>query len=75
MWLMCVILLTFVALGTFVYSLASREPMAGILGAGLVVLTVATVAGFRAGARNAGGIKRQRHRDRRCEYLGAAAAS
>ena len=44
-------LLTFVALGTFVYSLAAGSPMAGILGAGLVVLTVATVAGFRAGAR------------------------
>lgn len=44
-------LLTFVALGTFVYSLAAGSPLAGIIGAGLVVLMVATVAGFRIGAR------------------------
>jgi hypothetical protein len=44
-------LLTFVALGTFVYSLAARSPLAGIIGVGLVVLMVATVAGFRVGAR------------------------
>ena len=44
-------LLTFVALGTFVYSLAAGSPMAGIIGAALIVLMVATVAGFRIGAR------------------------
>jgi hypothetical protein len=44
-------LLTFVALGTFVYSLAVGSPMAGIIGAALMVLMVATVAGFRSGAR------------------------
>lgn len=44
-------LLTFVALGTFVYSLAAASPLAGVIGAVLVVLMVATVAGFRIGAR------------------------
>jgi hypothetical protein len=44
-------LLMFVALGTFVYALAARSTMAGIIGASLVVLMVATVAGFRIGAR------------------------
>ena len=44
-------LLTFVALGTFVYALAAGSPLAVIIGAGLVVLMVATVAGFRIGAR------------------------
>ena len=44
-------LLTFVALGTFVYSLAVGGPLAGLIGAGLVVLMVAMVAGFRIGAR------------------------
>ena len=44
-------LLTFVALGTFVYALAAESPLAGIIGAGLVVLMVATVVGFRVGAR------------------------
>ena len=44
-------LLTFVALGTFVYSLAAGSPMAGILGAALIASMVATVAGFRIGAR------------------------
>jgi hypothetical protein len=44
-------LLTFVALGTFVYALAAGSAAAGIIGAGLVVLMVATVAGFRIGAR------------------------
>lgn len=44
-------LLMFVALGTFVYALAARSTMAGIIGAGLVVLMVATVVGFRIGAR------------------------
>jgi hypothetical protein len=44
-------LLTFVALGTFVYALAAGSAAAGIIGAGLIVLTVATVAGFRIGAR------------------------
>ena|SRR5690349_17840745 len=44
-------LLTFVALGTFVYALASGSPLAGVIGAVLVVLMVATVAGFRIGVR------------------------
>ncbi|MFI5509137.1 hypothetical protein ACIA48_16835 [Mycobacterium sp. NPDC051804] len=44
-------LLTFVALGTFVYSLAVGSPLAGVIGAGMAVLMVATVAGFRIGAR------------------------
>lgn len=44
-------LLTFVALGTFVYALAAGSAAAGIVGAALVVLMVATVAGFRSGAR------------------------
>ena len=44
-------LLTFVALGTFVYALAAGSSVAGIIGAGLIVLMVATVAGFRNGAR------------------------
>ena len=44
-------LLTFVALGTFVYSLASGSPLAGIIGAVLVALMIATAAGFRIGAR------------------------
>jgi hypothetical protein len=45
-------LLTFVALGTFVYSLAAGSPMAGVIGAALVVLMIVTVTGFRAGARS-----------------------
>ncbi|MGO4442215.1 hypothetical protein AB4Z42_02540 [Mycobacterium sp. 2YAF39] len=45
------LLLTFVALGTFVYALAAGSPIAGIIGAALIVLMVATVAGFRIGAR------------------------
>jgi hypothetical protein len=44
-------LLTFVALGTFVYALAAGSAMAGIIGAALIALMVATVAGFRIGAR------------------------
>ncbi len=44
-------LLTFVALGTFVYSLAAGSAAGRDLGAALVVLMVATVAGFRIGAR------------------------
>ena len=45
------LLLVFVALGTFVYALASESAMAGIIGGSLVVLMVATVVGFRRGAR------------------------
>ena len=45
------LLLMFVALGTFVYALAAGSAVAGIIGAGLVVLMVASVAGFRIGAR------------------------
>ena len=44
-------LLTFVVLGTFVYALAVGSPLAGVLGATLIALMVATVAGFRTGAR------------------------
>jgi hypothetical protein len=44
-------LLTFVSLGTFVYALAARSAAAGIIGTSLIVLMVATVAGFRIGAR------------------------
>jgi hypothetical protein len=44
-------LLMFVALGTFVYALAAESSMAGIIGATLIALMVATVVGFRVGAR------------------------
>jgi hypothetical protein len=44
-------LLVFVALGTFVYALAAESPLAWIIGAILVALMVATVVGFRVGAR------------------------
>src|SRR5204863_3811643 len=44
-------LLVFVALGTFVYALATESALAGIIGTSLVVLMVATVVGFRIGAR------------------------
>jgi hypothetical protein len=46
------LLLAFVALGVFVYALATDSALTGIVGAGLVVLMVASVMGFRAGARN-----------------------
>jgi hypothetical protein len=45
-------LLVFVALGTFVYALATESALAGIIGGSLVVLMVASVVGFRVGARN-----------------------
>jgi hypothetical protein len=44
-------LLVFVALGTFVYALAVGSPLARFIGAGLIALMIATVAGFRVGAR------------------------
>ena len=44
-------LLVFVALGTFVYALAAGSALAGIIVANMVVLTVASVVGFRVGAR------------------------
>jgi hypothetical protein len=44
-------LLVFVSLGTFVYALAAGSATAAIIGAALIVLMVATVAGFRIGAR------------------------
>jgi hypothetical protein len=44
-------LLTFVALGALVYALAVGSAWAWVIGAGLIVLMVATVAGFRIGAR------------------------
>ncbi len=45
------LLLGFVALGTFVYAVAVGSALAWIIGASLAVLMVATVAGFRIGAR------------------------
>jgi hypothetical protein len=45
------LLLVFVALGMFVYALATGSAVAGTIGAGMVVLIVASVAGFRLGAR------------------------
>ena len=44
-------LLTFVALGTFVYALAANSAAAALIGGVLVVLMALTVAGFRVGAR------------------------
>ena len=44
-------LLMFVALGTFVYALAAESAVAGLIGASLIALMVATVVGFRVGAR------------------------
>ena len=46
------LLLAFVALGTFVYALATESALAGIIGGTLIVLMVASVVGFRIGARN-----------------------
>jgi hypothetical protein len=46
------LLLAFVALGTFVYALATESALAGIIGTSLVVLMVASAVGFRIGARN-----------------------
>ena len=46
------LLLGFVALGTFVYALAAESALAGIIGASMVVLMIASVVGFRIGARN-----------------------
>ncbi len=46
------LLLGFVMLGTFVYALAAGSGMAGVIGASLVVSLVASVVGFRVGARN-----------------------
>jgi hypothetical protein len=44
-------LLAFVALGMFVYALATGSALAGIIGLGLVMLMLASVVGFRVGAR------------------------
>ena len=46
------LLLGFVMLGNFVYALAYGSGAAGVIGATLVVLLVASVVGFRIGARN-----------------------
>jgi hypothetical protein len=46
------LLLAFVALGVFVYALATDSALTGIVGGSLVVLMVASVVGFRVGARN-----------------------
>jgi hypothetical protein len=45
------LLLVFVALGMFVYALAAESALAGIIGASMVVLMIASVVGFRIGAR------------------------
>src|SRR4051794_9457431 len=45
------LLLGFVALGMFVYTLAAESPLAGIIGTSMVVLMIASVVGFRIGAR------------------------
>lgn len=59
-------LLTFVALGTFVYALAAESTSAWIIGSILVVVMVASTAGFRAGARS-----RARSNDSGIEIEGA----
>lgn len=59
-------LLVFVALGTFVYALATESALAGIIGVSLVVLMVASVVGFRIGAR-----KRAESNDSGIEIEGA----
>ena len=46
------LLLGFVMLGTFVYALAAGSGLAVVIGAGLVAVLVASVAGFRIGAHN-----------------------
>jgi hypothetical protein len=46
------LLLGFVMLGTFVYAMAAGSGVAGVIGAGMVVSLVASVVGFRLGARN-----------------------
>jgi hypothetical protein len=60
------LLLVFVALGAFVYALATESPLAGIIGGSLVVLMVASVVGFRIGAR-----KRAESNDSGIEIEGA----
>ncbi|RAV17252.1 hypothetical protein DQP55_02940 [Mycolicibacterium sp. GF69] len=45
------LLLSLGALGTFVYALAAQSTVAGIIGASMVALLVATAVGFRVGAR------------------------
>jgi hypothetical protein len=45
------LLLVFVALGMFIYALAAESALAGIIAASMVVLMVASVVGFRIGAR------------------------
>ena len=60
------LLLVFVALGTFVYALATERALAGITGASLGVLMVASVVGFRIGAR-----KRAESNDSGIEIEGA----
>jgi hypothetical protein len=44
-------LLVFVALGMFVYALATESALAGVIAASMVALMVASVVGFRIGAR------------------------
>ena len=45
------LLLVFVALGMFVYTLATGGALAGIIAASMAILMVASVVGFRVGAR------------------------
>ena len=60
------LLLAFVALGTFVYALAAESSLAGVIGASMVVLFAISVAGFRIGAR-----KRAQSNDSGIEIDGA----
>ncbi|PRC43576.1 hypothetical protein C6A85_000000104645 [Mycobacterium sp. ITM-2017-0098] len=46
------LLLGFVALGTFVYALATESYLTAAIGAVLVIMFALAVVGFRAGARN-----------------------
>lgn len=59
-------LLMFVGLGTFVYALAVGSSLVGILGHVLVALMIATVVGYRVGAR-----KRAESNDSGIEIEGA----
>lgn len=45
------LLLSFAALGMFVYALAAGSAVAGVIGAALIVLMAAAVVGFYIGAR------------------------
>ena len=59
-------LMVFVALGVFVFALAARSGLAAVAGGILAALMVASVVGFRVGARN-----RARSNDSGIEIEGA----